>query len=66
MKIVGLWIKRLLALAVLLFLLYQLWVLGCLLWWTRSNPGNTRFMDLRLSELRLKKPEARLQQQWVP
>lgn len=66
MKTVGIWIKRLLALAVLLFLLYQLWVLGCLLWWTRSNPGNTRFMDLRLSELRVKKPEARLQQQWVP
>ena len=66
MKTVSLWIKRLLALALLLFLLYQLWVLGCLWWWTSHNPGNTRFMEIRLAELRQKKPDARLQQQWQP
>ncbi|MDD5296089.1 MAG: monofunctional biosynthetic peptidoglycan transglycosylase [Rhodocyclaceae bacterium] len=66
MKTLGRWLKRILAALVLLFILYQLWFLGCLLWWTRYNPGNTRFMDIRLAELKQKKPDAYLQQQWLP
>jgi monofunctional biosynthetic peptidoglycan transglycosylase len=66
MKSLGVWLKRLLGVIVLLFVVYQLWVLSCLVWWTHFNPGNTRFMQIRLSELRVKKPEERLQQQWVP
>lgn len=66
MKTVGIWFKRLLGAIVLMFLLYQLWALGWLLWWKGHNPINTSFMEIRLKELREKKPDARLQQQWLP
>lgn len=66
MKNFFLWGKRLLAAVVVLFLLYQFWVLGCLLWWKMSNPGNTSFMNIRLGEMRQKQPNAYLQQEWVP
>lgn len=66
MKNIGVWLKRVLGLIVLLFVLYQVWVLSCLVWWNHFNPGNTRFMQIRLAELRVKKPDERLQQQWVP
>ncbi len=46
-------------------LLWFLWLLGWVLYWGSFNPGTTRFMEIRLSELREKNPEARLQQQWV-
>ncbi|MBI4756386.1 MAG: monofunctional biosynthetic peptidoglycan transglycosylase [Betaproteobacteria bacterium] len=48
-----------------LFLLYQIWFFVHVLWWTQFNPGSTRFMDIRLEELRARNPEARLQHQWV-
>lgn len=59
-------LKWLLASAVLLVLAYQLWVFGHLLWWTRFNPSQTSFMSLRLDELRERRPDAQLRQQWVP
>ena len=59
-------LKWLLAGAVLLVLAYQLWVFGHLLWWTRFNPSQTSFMSLRLDELRERRPDAQLRQQWVP
>lgn len=46
-------------------LLWFLWLLAWVLYWGCFNPGTTRFMEIRLSELREKNPEARLQQQWV-
>lgn len=46
-------------------LLWFLWLLAWVLYWGSFNPGTTRFMEIRLSELREKNPEARLQQQWV-
>jgi monofunctional glycosyltransferase len=49
-----------------LLLIWQLWLLGWVLLWNWFNPGTTRFMDIRLAELRLKQPEAQLKQQWVP
>ena len=52
--------------AVLLVLAYQLWVFGHLLWWTQFNPSQTRFMSLRLDEMRERKPDAQLRHQWVP
>ncbi|MBP6095032.1 MAG: monofunctional biosynthetic peptidoglycan transglycosylase [Methyloversatilis sp.] len=55
-----------LAALVLLVLGYQLWVFGHLLWWTRFDPSETRFMSLRLSELRERRPDAELRWQWVP
>ncbi|MDE2440225.1 MAG: monofunctional biosynthetic peptidoglycan transglycosylase [Betaproteobacteria bacterium] len=48
------------------FLLWQLWLLGWVLLWGWVNPGETKFMEIRLAELRLKNPQIQLQQQWVP
>ncbi len=62
----GRWLKRGLLLVFGLFLLWQLWLLGWVLFWGWFNPGTTRFMEIRLAELRQKVPNAQLQQQWVP
>lgn len=60
------WTLRGLALLVLVMLLVQLWYLGWVAWWRFVNPGTTSFMDLRLAELREKKPGAELRHQWQP
>ncbi len=44
----------------------QAWYLGHILWWTRVDPPDTRFMRATLDELRETRPQARLRQQWVP
>ena len=49
-----------------LFLVWQLWLFGWVLFWGWVNPGTTRFMEIRLAELRVKRPEAELKKQWVP
>jgi monofunctional biosynthetic peptidoglycan transglycosylase len=59
-------LKWLIAGAVLLVLAYQVWVFGHLLWWTQFNPSQTRFMSLRLDEMRERRPDAQLRHQWVP
>ena len=66
MKAIGRWLKLGLLAVIALFLAYQLWLLGWVLFWGWANPGTTRFMEIRLAELREKKPDARLQKQWVP
>ncbi len=48
-----------------LFFAWQLWLLGWVLFWSWFNPGATRFMEIRLAELRVKVPEAQLKHQWV-
>ena len=48
-----------------LLLIYQLWLLGWVLWWNWVNPGSTRFMEIRLAELRVKNPKAELKSRWV-
>jgi len=60
-----LWLKRLLIGLFGLLLLYQLWLFGWVLWWTWVNPDTTRFMNIRLAELRVKDPKAELTKQWV-
>lgn len=45
--------------------LWFLWLLAWVLYWGSFNPGTTRFMAIRLAELREKNPDARLQYQWV-
>lgn len=66
MKRFGRWLKwGLLALVGLVFA-WQLWLFGWVLFWKWSDPGETRFMELRLAELRVKNPQAQLRQQWVP
>lgn len=60
------WLKRLLWAAVLIFTVVQLWFIGHILWWSDHPVGETRFMALRLAELRSRKPEATLSYRWIP
>jgi len=60
------WLRRLLLLLLGLGCLWFLWLLAWVLYWGSVNPGSTRFMELRLSELRAKNPQAQLSQQWLP
>ena len=60
-----LWLKRVVVGLIGLLLLYQLWLFGWVLWWTWVNPDTTRFMNIRLAELRVKDPKAELTKQWV-
>lgn len=66
MKTLGRWLKWCLLGLIGVFLLWQLWLLGWVLLWGWVNPGETRFMEIRLAELRLKNPQGQLKQQWVP
>lgn len=60
------WLRRALFALLALALLYLLWLFGWVLFWGRFDPGSTRFMEIRLAELRAKQPEATLKKQWVP
>lgn len=59
-------LKKLLAALLLVCLLWQGWYLGWVVFWKFSNPGMTHFMEIRLDELRAKKPKAELKHRWVP
>jgi monofunctional biosynthetic peptidoglycan transglycosylase len=65
LSFVARWIKRIALCLLVLLLLYQLWLFGWVLWWSRANPDHTRFMEIRLGELQAKDPAARLKKQWV-
>lgn len=60
------WIRRGLLALVLLFVAYQLWLLGHVLWWKWVPPAETSFMSLRLDELTGSQPDAELHYRWVP
>ena len=62
----GRWLKRALLALIALFLLYQLWLFGWVLYWKWFNPDMTSFMEIRLAELRVKNPQAQLKKQWLP
>lgn len=66
MSTLGRWVKWILLGLIGLFLAWQLWLLGWVLLWGWVNPDTTRFMEIRLGELREKKPEAQLKKEWVP
>ncbi|MCL2344938.1 MAG: monofunctional biosynthetic peptidoglycan transglycosylase, partial [Desulfobulbus sp.] len=66
MKALARWLRRLPLLLFAAGFLWFLWLLGWVLFWGQVNPGSTRFMDLRLSELQATNPQAQLNQQWVP
>jgi len=59
------WLKWLIAAPLIALLLLQLWFGGWLLWWKWVDPGTTRFMRLRLAELRERDAGAQLAQQWI-
>jgi len=59
-------LKWCVSLAVLTLFLIQLWFFGWVMWWKWTPPTETRFMQIRLAELRQKNPEAKLSYQWVP
>ncbi|MBS4096438.1 MAG: monofunctional biosynthetic peptidoglycan transglycosylase [Sulfuricella sp.] len=60
------WLGRGILLAVAALLLYQGWIYAQIWWWVDHNPSSTAFMDARLAELRETRPDAQLQQKWVP
>lgn len=66
MRTLGRWLKRALLAVIGLLVLWQLWLFCWVLFWGWFNPGTTRFMEIRLAELRQKTPDAQLKQQWVP
>lgn len=66
MKKILLAIERLLLAAVLLVVLYQLWIFAHVLWWIDHNPSSSAFMDAGLARLQDKKPGAELRHKWVP
>jgi monofunctional biosynthetic peptidoglycan transglycosylase len=62
----GRWLKWGLLGVIGVFIAWQVWLLGWVLLWKWVDPGTTRFMEIRLGELREKNPAAQLRQQWVP
>ena len=61
----GVWLKRLLLAVIGLLLVFQFWLFGWVLWWNWVNPDSTRFMEIRLAELRVADAQAQLQQGWM-
>jgi monofunctional biosynthetic peptidoglycan transglycosylase len=60
------WLRRSLLALLAVFVCYQMWLLGWVLYWGNANPGMTRFMEIRLDELRTRKPQAQLSREWLP
>jgi len=56
---------KLAGILVVLFLLVQAFFFIQICWWINHNPGTTSFMRHQLAIIQEKKPDARLQQQWV-
>lgn len=55
------------ALAVLLlFLCWNVWIFGHVLWWRSHNPAETAFMSEQRDRLQQKNPDAELRHRWVP
>ena len=60
------WLLWALALLLAAFVLLQAWYAVHIWWWREHPPRETAFMAMRLSELRERRPDARLAYQWVP
>lgn len=58
-------ISRVVLFLILLFILYELWILAQIGWWRSNNPSSSAFMDTRLAVMREKNPAATLRHQWV-
>lgn len=59
------WFWRGLLLAIVLVVLYQLWIFMHILWWVEHNPSSSAFMRTSLSTLQEENPDAALKHQWV-
>lgn len=66
LKRIHVWSARLLALAVLALLCYQLWIFAHVWYWVDHNPTSSAFMDARLEEMKETDPEAKIAHVWVP
>lgn len=66
MRRLGRWLNWTLLALLGIFVAWQLWLLGWVLLWKWVDPGTTRFMEIRLRELREKNPDVQLKMQWVP
>lgn len=60
------WIRRAVLAAIVLFVVWNLWILGHVLWWRTHNPASTTFMSEQLARLQEKDPAAELRHKWVP
>ena len=54
------WIVRGVAALLALFLLYQLWIFGHIVYWKWNNPATTAFMDEQQARLAETNPDAEL------
>ncbi|PRC91351.1 monofunctional biosynthetic peptidoglycan transglycosylase [Solimicrobium silvestre] len=59
-------LRRIILGVLLLLILIQLYFFAQICWWINHNPSSTSFMRHQLSIIREKKPDAQLQQQWLP
>lgn len=50
----------------LLFLCWNVWIFGHVLWWRSHNPSETAFMSEQRDRLQQKNPDAELRHKWVP
>lgn len=66
MRAIWRWLRRVAIALVLGLAAYQGWFFAHIVWWRYHDPGMTRFMQIRLDELRAANARARLSQQWVP
>jgi monofunctional biosynthetic peptidoglycan transglycosylase len=66
MRLLWRWLWRIIGLLLAALLLYQGWIYAHIWWWVDHNPASTAFMEARLAEMRETRPDAKLQQQWVP
>src|SRR5437763_16020853 len=63
---IGRWLLWALLLVAAALVLVQAWYASEMWWWRAHPPRETAFMAMRLSELKAKRPQARLQYVWVP
>lgn len=62
---VGGYFNRILALIILWFFVFFLWIFIQICWWIKFNPSSTAFMDARLKAMQQDNPKAKLQYHWV-
>ncbi|MGH8676950.1 MAG: transglycosylase domain-containing protein, partial [Burkholderiales bacterium] len=59
-------ILRGVALLVGIFIVYQSWIFGSVVWWIWFNPSTTAFMQSRIEAMRDKDPGAQIMHKWIP